>query len=475
MAVQDQAKADQLRVQLDSLRKELGVRQTKINAYSKAIDSLEVRHQEVYALQIISEQLDVLTDSPLDTVSPFTGTKNTSALAGEEYAVYKARIEKQVSNFKTQLKDIKSKRQALVVEAEPLRSQINDLVNQLKVLSPGIQENIVYTDGVKVNVQYRSDAILPWANSVRDTWRKRIVNTVGVLVAVLLCLLIARFEVPPRPIPEVVEIPPRLAKLLQKKKVQPPVVKKDKKSEEKKEPEKKKAEPKAPKPKKEVVRPANRPQPQVLNPSQQKARERAQQSGIFASSSFSNLLDSDEEKVLGKQARVTSGGDKSSKTTRSILTSKTGSGSGSGGVQTSGLSKDTASTGGGLKSRGTSKVDGVIGGSDFANADRPVSGSRSFKGGRTDEEIQIVFDRGKSALYGMYQRALRTDPTLEGKVVIRLTIEPSGKVSAASIVSSGLNDAALERRIIFKVKSFNFGAKDVPKITINYPIDFIPG
>ena len=41
--------------------------------------------------------------------------------------------------------------------------------------------------------------------------------------------------------------------------------------------------------------------------------------------------------------------------------------------------------------------------------------------GRTDEEIQIVFDRYKAALYRLYNRELRKDPTLRGQIDAQLT------------------------------------------------------
>ena len=59
--------------------------------------------------------------------------------------------------------------------------------------------------------------------------------------------------------------------------------------------------------------------------------------------------------------------------------------------------------------------------------DRPLAAGVSA--GRTDEEIQIVFDRYKAALYRLYNRELRRDPTLQGQMVLRLTIEPDGSVS----------------------------------------------
>ena len=74
----------------------------------------------------------------------------------------------------------------------------------------------------------------------------------------------------------------------------------------------------------------------------------------------------------------------------------------------------------------------------------------------------------------MYNRALRRDPTLQGKVVLELTIDPSGVVSNCKILSSELNDPDLERKLIQRVKLFKFEAKDVATVTTTKPIDFFP-
>jgi TonB family protein len=86
----------------------------------------------------------------------------------------------------------------------------------------------------------------------------------------------------------------------------------------------------------------------------------------------------------------------------------------------------------------------------------------------------MVFDRNKGSIYSVYNRALRKDPTLQGKVVLKLTIAPSGKVTHCSLVSSELDDAALGSKITSRVKRFDFGAKEVAEVTITYPIDFLP-
>jgi hypothetical protein len=118
--------------------------------------------------------------------------------------------------------------------------------------------------------------------------------------------------------------------------------------------------------------------------------------------------------------------------------------------------------------RATSSINTIGGG------DRPLS-----RGGagpsRTDEEIQIVFDKYKSSFYRLYNRELRNDPTLKGQMVLRLTIEPDGSVSMCVLQSSDMKAPDLATQVVSRVKTINFGAKEgVPALTIVYPIDFLP-
>jgi len=99
---------------------------------------------------------------------------------------------------------------------------------------------------------------------------------------------------------------------------------------------------------------------------------------------------------------------------------------------------------------------------------------RSLKASRSREEIELVFDRNKSAIYALYTRALRDKPTLQGKVVLEITISPSGDVTDCRVVSSELNDAELERKLVARVRSFRFESRDVATITTTKPIEFFP-
>jgi TonB family protein len=66
------------------------------------------------------------------------------------------------------------------------------------------------------------------------------------------------------------------------------------------------------------------------------------------------------------------------------------------------------------------------------------------------------------------------DPTLEGKLVLRLTISPNGEVTACEVVSSELGDPELERKLVQRVMLFRFDSKDVEPVTTTKPIDFFP-
>ena len=60
----------------------------------------------------------------------------------------------------------------------------------------------------------------------------------------------------------------------------------------------------------------------------------------------------------------------------------------------------------------------------------PAARSRKGGGGkasRSIEDVRLVFERNKGSIYAIYNRALREEPGLQGKVVLKLTIAPDGQ------------------------------------------------
>ena len=54
-------------------------------------------------------------------------------------------------------------------------------------------------------------------------------------------------------------------------------------------------------------------------------------------------------------------------------------------------------------------------------------------------------------------------------MVLKLTIEPDGSVSICNLQSSDMDAPLLAEQVVARVLGFDFGAKDVPPITILYP------
>jgi hypothetical protein len=214
--------------------------------------------------------------------------------------------------------------------------------------------------------------------------------------------------------------------------------------------------------------------------------------GILAlKDKFASLAQDTVVVPLGADARHTAADDVGRPSARSLLTSNTpgssgginlaslsrsvgggGGGSGGGGNGAGGVGGRGAGGAGGIGGVGTGRVVSTI--APITGADRPKA-----RGGpgpaRTDEEIQIVFDRYKASFYRLYNRELRNNPALKGQMVLRLTIEPDGSVSMCVLQSTDMDAPDLATQVVGRVRTINFGAKDgVPTVTIMYPIDFLP-
>ncbi|BBM04029.1 AgmX/PglI C-terminal domain-containing protein [Microbulbifer sp. GL-2] len=304
---------------------------------------------------------------------------------------------------------------------------------------------------------------MPWHTKGEDEKRFRICVFASLFMAALLGYLVPLYVLP-EPETQVVEIPERLAKLVIEKKTKP-------KPPPKPEQTKPKKDEKKPKPKQEQKVAKQEPKPSKTEKKQ--ARKKAERAGVLAfKDNFQDLIQDDLDNRLGQQTQLSTAGKQENRSQRSLITAAAAAGSG--GINTAELSRNVGGTGSSLGGVAFSRVESSIGTEgDFAGEDRPLSDGVGPS--RTDEEIQIVFDRYKASLYRIYNRELRNNPALQGKMVLKITIEPDGSVSRAEVESSDMDSPALNAKIVARVKRFNFGEKaGVPTITILFPIDFFP-
>lgn len=292
---------------------------------------------------------------------------------------------------------------------------------------------------------------LPWSPALAEERRFRLISAVTLLLFIAFCVMMATIKVPPLGRGEAESIPPRLARLVIPEKPQPPPPPP--------EPVKPEVEKKPEVPKPETKAEITPPPAQV-----QAAREKASRSGLLAlKSELSSLQKNTLSDLLGAKPLTQNVTQDSNQ--RSMITSAATAGSG--GINTAHLGRDPGETR--LAARDITQVESALAKAEDKNVKKD-----GRKTGRSTEQVKLVLDQNKGAIYALYHRALRTDPSLQGKVVLEIIIAPSGDVSECKVVSSEIKDEDLIRKLVARVKLFQFGAKAVDPAVFTWPIDFLP-
>jgi protein TonB len=284
---------------------------------------------------------------------------------------------------------------------------------------------------------------LPWAPGEETERRFKRLVRILLIIATLLALLVWLLPMPQRAKPSVEDLPDRVVQLIVEKPTPPPPPPPP-------EPEKK-PEPDKPKP---AEKPTEKPKPELRK--QMRAFEDA-----FADLREDVNIQDPQMKNPVVDAR----------SERNLITSQAGRASG--GINTSNLSRGFGGGAGAIGTHTTTQVQHGAGLDPNAGGRVQRTGN-SGKSSRAREEVEIVFDRNKGALYALYGRALRDSPELQGKLVLEFTIAPTGEITMCRVVSSELNDPELEKKIVARVRLIRFKAADVEPLTVSKPIDFFP-
>jgi TonB family protein len=372
-------------------------------------------------------------------------------------------------------------------------------------------------------VSFRT-SVLPWSVSLDDLRRSRRITNTVLIVSTLVCLalLVSPVVKPDRSQPQV--LPPGLARLVLETPPPPPVVKPKpeaaaptkiaESTASKVEP---KPAPRGPEPRR-IEEKKGAQVPEARRPVEGKppgeidlARRKVAGIGLLAAKDeiaemhgapVAVQLRQDIKQGPGVGTSVGVGvgaGNEPGLPDRRLITSNaTG---GSGGINTAGYSRNTG--GGGLAGRSTTMVEGAAGGgggggpggggmrgrdghgsgmgpgggtggTGTGGAGGALARGGSGKASRSLEDIKLVFERNKGAIYAIYNRALREEPALQGKVVVKLTIAPSGGVVDVRVESSELRTPELESKLLARIRQFDFGAKDVDQMVVTWPVDFLP-
>jgi TonB family protein len=112
-------------------------------------------------------------------------------------------------------------------------------------------------------------------------------------------------------------------------------------------------------------------------------------------------------------------------------------------------------------------------------ADREVTikaniGGGSVSGGEGTgtidrDAVTSVFSRRKGAIKSCYERALKSNPNVKGKVTIKFTIGPAGRITDISVAANTTGDGEIGDCIIEKVRGWKFDPPSGGSVTFSYP------
>ena len=307
---------------------------------------------------------------------------------------------------------------------------------------------------------------LPWNIDPQEQMRFRVTLAVLLVLFLVLSILVPAIDVPEKKREELEALPPQLARVvLEKKELPKPEVKKPEPEPEKEKPEEKKPEEKKPEPKQE-----KKPEPKEQTVEQ--AREKAKSTGLLAMQDQLSDLRALADTVQLDQPTLLTAKPISRKASDGLVSQV--STAGSGGVDTARLDQSAKQIS--LASRKATEVAQPAAVAAAVAAAETARNSKKGGAERSREEIRRVFDANKGAIYTIYNRELRNNPSLQGSITPELVVEASGAVTSCRIVESSLNEPALEKKICARLMLVNFGNKPgAGKSTIRYPIELLPG
>jgi TonB family protein len=76
-------------------------------------------------------------------------------------------------------------------------------------------------------------------------------------------------------------------------------------------------------------------------------------------------------------------------------------------------------------------------------------------------------------LEAVYNEAIRKNPELRGKLIVRFRIDPSGKVQRAEAVEGDFRDPAFVNSVLEKIRRWDFEPTGGRAVDVLYPFVFI--
>ncbi len=101
-----------------------------------------------------------------------------------------------------------------------------------------------------------------------------------------------------------------------------------------------------------------------------------------------------------------------------------------------------------------------------------IEGAASSSAKRDNAAINQIVASHRSSIRLSYQKFLRRDPSLAGKITVRFTITASGTISNITILENSTGNGELEQEIIRKIRMWQFDEIPEGDVTVTYPFVF---
>jgi len=454
-----------LLAQLAQAREKLDAFLRDLRAVDRELEDLATERRQHRLLHDVCGALEELSE--IGGAGLFWGDRAAAGTSEDHIR----RVRSRVDAFEKRVSEIEDRREAVLEELDRQQA-VTDVVED-DVLEAQEEEERRQQEWIierEISVLPSRGLIMPWTRGGEEDQRYRRSLAVALLYSLWFALVVPLIELPLRVQEEPIVVPERVVRLMMEARPLPPPQRQEARPEPQEVPEEAPLLTEAPAPK------------QTEGPSKGSGEGPATGpgKGLLAFREKLSLATNQPLARLGSQARITTSGPATGAIERSMVTTMApGS---SGGINLAALSRGVAAGGSGggqiagvQVARVASSIGGEGTGSTGGGGEKGTSSGGGPGLGRTDEEIQIVFDRYKSALYRLYNRELRNDPTLKGQVVLRMRIEPDGSVSLCELQGTDMKAPQLVAQVVERVKTFDFGAKEgIAAVTILYPIDFLP-
>jgi len=377
----DEAK---LRQQVEQSERTLNDFDRDLQAVDAELDALAQKNQQYDVLSQVCDSLQELDG--LGAADLFWGKQ-----ADDELPLQRLRnAQREIDDFSEQVARVQDRRLSIVEKMDDQNQALDylhfDLLDAIEREEQRKNAWLVERDANET--AYRA-MVMPWARGGEEDQRFRKSLGRSLAASLAVALLVSLIAIPIAQKSTVDELPERIAKLVRKEKPLPPPVAP---IEEPILAEEEPPDPEAVEEPPPQDLPESIEEPKLAQTTAPSTKEKVKTKGILAfRDSFANRANLQPTARLGSQARVRNAGEDSVGRPERLMVSTSAPGS-SGGINLADYSRDFGGGGPGMEGIELSRVASSIGGTEGAS--RPLSGGAMA--GRTDEEIQIVFDRYKA-------------------------------------------------------------------------------